>query len=177
MDKTTVGDFKMKAMIKQNRRRSEMIGKSRGLFFALTLFILFLPASASAQKGFWWGSPVTPGYDTSSVTELSGAVLQVDTSQRSARSSLRFESGGEIFTVTLGPSWYLRQQRGDIQIGDKLRVKGSKMKSREGKNYLVAAKIKNMRTGHVLELRDDSGLPLWSSRRRSDKGGMEEVKP
>ena len=82
---------------------------------------------------------------------------------------MRIESGGEFFTVTLGPNWYIRQQGADIQVGDKLALKGSKMKTREGKVYLTAASIKNMRTGHVLALRDENGVPLWSSKRRVDR--------
>jgi outer membrane protein assembly factor BamB len=90
---------------------------------------------------------------------------------------LRVESGGEIYTVTLGPGWYLRRQGADYKIGDKLAVKGSKMKTQEGKLYLTAAKIKNLRTGHLLELRDENGLPLWKSTRRFDKEGSREGKP
>jgi len=172
----------MKTLIQNNLRESlfdrqglKMIKKGWGLFFALTLWVLTLPASAVAQ-GWYWGSPVTPGYDRSSVIEVSGVVLQVDMFQRGGGSTLRMESG-EIFTVTLGPGWYLRRQGVDIQIGDKLAVKGSKMKNREGKIYLVAAKITNMRTGHVLDLRDENGRPLWSSGRRFEKEGSQEGNP
>ena len=159
-----------------DRQGLKMIKKGWGLFFALALWVLTFPASAVAQ-GWYWGSPVAPGYDRASVVEISGSVLQVDIFQRGGGSTLRIESGGEIFTVTLGPGWYLRQQGADIQIGDKLAVKGSKMKTREGKIYLTAARIKNMRTGHVLELRDENGRPLWSSKRRFDKDGSQEGKP
>jgi hypothetical protein len=152
-----------------------MIGNGWG-FVILALWLFTIPASAVAQ-GWYWGSPVAPGYDRSSVIEVSGDVLHVDLSPRSGGSTLRIESGGEIFTVTLGPSWYLSRQGADIQVGDKLAVKGSKMKTREGKVYLTAASIKNTRTGHVLELRDENGLPLWSSKQRSNKEGRQGGKP
>jgi len=168
---------------KSNLRRSgfdrwgaRMIGNGWGVFFALALWVLTCPMSAVAQ-GWYWGSPVTPGYDRSSVVEVSGVVLHVDLSPRSGGSTLRIESGGEIFTVTLGPNWYIRQQGADIQIGDKLAVKGSKMKTREEKIYLTAASIKNMRTSQILALRDENGLPLWSSKRRPNKEGRQEGKP
>jgi len=157
-------------------RGAKAIGNGWGVCFALVLWALTFPAAAAAQ-GWYWGSPVTPGYDRSSVVEVSGVVLHVDLSPRGGGSALRIESGGESVTVTLGPNWYLRQQGADIQIGDKLAVKGSKMKTREGKIYLTAARIKNMRTGHVLELRDENGLPLWSSKRRFNKGESQEGKP
>jgi hypothetical protein len=178
INKTSFGDSIMKTWKQQNSLRQfsfdrcglKRINSGRGLFFALALWLLTFPATVAAQ-GWYWGSPVTPGYDRSSVVEVSGAVLQVDVYQRGGGSTLRIESGGEFFTVTLGPGWYLRRQGADIRVGDKLTVKGSKMKSREGKIYLIAARIKNMRTDHVLELRDENGLPLWSSKRRSDREG------
>lgn len=154
--------------------RGKMIRTGWGMLFILALWVLILPASAGARS-WWWGSPVTPGYDLTSIVEISGTVLEVDRPQRGG-STLRIESGGETFTVALGPSWYLRQQQADFQTGDKLMVRGSKMKTREGKTYLVAAWIKNMRTGHGLELRDEQGRPLWSSKRNLDKKGGREVK-
>jgi len=159
-----------------DRWGAKMNNTGWGLFFALALWVLTFPAAAVAQ-GWYWGSPVAPGYDRASVVEISGAVLQVDIFQRGGGSTLRIESGGEIFTVNLGPGWYLRRQGADIQIGDKLAIKGSKMKTREGKSYLTAARIKNLRTGHILELRDENGLPLWKSKRNFDKEGSQEGKP
>jgi len=157
-------------------RGTKKIGKGWGVFFALALWLFACPVTATAQ-GWYWGSPVTPGYDRAVVVEVSGVVLHVDLSPRGGGSSVRMETGGETVTVTMGPNWYFRRQGADIRIGDKLEVKGSKMKTREGKSYLAAAKIKNMRTGHVLELRDENGRPLWSSKRSFDKEGSQEGKP
>jgi len=151
-----------------DRWEAKMISNGWGVYFVLTLWLFTFPVSAVAQ-GWYWGSPVAPGYDRSSVVEVNGVVLHVDLSPRGGGSSLRMETGGETVTITLAPGWYIRQQGADIQVGDKLAVKGSKMKTREGKVYLTAASIKNMRTGHVLKLRDDNGVPLWSSKRRVDR--------
>lgn len=159
-----------------NRCGLKIMNSNRGLFLVLALWLFTFPPAVAAQ-GWYWGSPVTPGYDRSSVVEISGTVQKADLSKRWGHTSVHVESNGETFTVMLGPKWYLRQQRVDIGIGDKLAVKGSKMKSRLGKTYLVAARIKNIRTGHVLELRDESGHPLWSSRRQSDKEKISEGKP
>jgi len=174
----------MKTWIQKNNLRrpwfnlsvAKTMINSCGFLLALALWVLTSLATAGAQ-GWYWGSPVAPGYDRASVVEVSGNVLQFDMSKRGGGSNLRIESGGEFFTVTLGPNGYLRRQGVDFQIGDKLAVKGSKMKGRDGKIYLTAARIKNMRTGHVLELRDETGRPLWSSRRPSDKEGSQEEKP
>ncbi len=147
--------------------RSIMSRTGWRLFAALALWALTYPVAAVAQ-GWYWGSPVAPGYDLSSVVEVSGVVLHSELSKRGAGSMVRMDAGGEIFTVTLGPGWYLSQKRADIQIGDRIEVRGSKMKTRDGKMYLTAASLKNIRTGHTLELRDENGRPLWSSKRRLD---------
>jgi len=160
-----------------NRHECMITKKGWGLFFALLLWLL--PSPVVAAQGWYWGSPVAPGYDRSSVVEVNGIVLQISLSSRGGgRSSLRMESSGETLTVTLGPGWYLRQKNAEFHVGDRLSVKGSKMKTREGKTYLIAAKIKNLRTGHVLELRDEAGRPLWASgQRNSSDDNFHEKKP
>jgi len=84
---------------------------------------------------------------------------------------------GESVTVTLGPVWYLRRQDVDIKTGDQLTVKGAKTKTREGKVYLAAAVIKNLRTGRILTLRDEDGRPLWTSKKRFQKEEKREGTP
>lgn len=150
--------------------KAQTISSRWRMSFLLLSWLLIFPATVSAQ-GFYWGSPVSPGYDRSSVVEIGGVVLHVDLVPRSGPSTLRVESAGETLTVTLGPEWYLRPLKVDFQIGDKLTVKGSKMKAKDGKIYLTAANIKNLRTGQIIELRDESGRPLWSSKRRSNREG------
>ncbi|HPC87172.1 MAG TPA: hypothetical protein P5238_11140 [Smithellaceae bacterium] len=140
------------------------------MYFVLLSWLLIFPATVTAQ-GFYWGSPVSPGYDRSSVVVISGVAIHVDLTPRNGPATLRFESEGETLTVTLGPEWYLRTLKVDLQVGDKLTVKGSKMKTKDGKIYLTAANIKNLRTEQIIELRDESGRPLWSSKRRSNREG------
>lgn len=140
----------------------------RRFVFALAVLIPLLPAASLAET-WWWGSPVSPGYDRSSVIEITGVVSQIHRVQRGGGSSLTLSSDDAVFIVMLGPGWYLRRERADIQIGDKISVRGSRMETREGKVYLVAAKATNMRTGQVLRFRDDYGRPLWSSKSGSGR--------
>ena len=162
---------------KRNRQKpwylngnKRMTGRPLRIHFIFLLWILLLPMTVSAQ-GYYWGSPVSPGYDRASVAEISGVVLQADLTPRSGPATLRMESEGETLTVTLGPEWYVRRLNVDVQTGDKLWVKGSKMKTQEGKLYLTAAVVKNLRTEKSFSLRDETGRPLWSSKRRSYREG------
>jgi hypothetical protein len=137
------------------------------------LAILFLASALAAQlsaattvaagQGWWWGSPINPGFDRNTVIQVAGTATQVDIVARGGPSTLRLDTSTESFTVMLGPGWYLTEIRADIRPGDPLTVEGSKMMDRRGSLHLVAAKITNQRTGVVLTLRDEAGRPLWMS--------------
>ena len=127
---------------------------------ALAGAMLPIPTGAAAQ-GWWWGSPINPGFDRSTVIRVSGTVARVSFDARSGPATLTLECPRDTYMVILGPGWYLRQLGADIREGDPLTVEGSKMMDRGGNLHLVAARVTNERTGAVLELRDDTGRPRW----------------
>jgi hypothetical protein len=127
---------------------------------ALIAAALAVPVSAYAQ-GWWWGSPVNPGFDRNTVVRVSGTVVRVSFDARSGPATLMLECPRDTYTVMLGPARYLAQLRPDIQAGDPLTVEGSKMMDRGGNLYLVAARVTNERSAAVLTLRDDMGRPRW----------------
>jgi hypothetical protein len=127
---------------------------------ALAGVMLPLPTAAGAQ-GWWWGSPINPGFDRSTVIQVTGTVLRVSFDTRSGPATLTLECPRDTYTVILGPGWYLAQVHADIREGDPLAVEGSKMMDRRGNLHLVAARVRNERTGAVWDLRDDAGRPRW----------------
>lgn len=130
---------------------------------AIVAVVLAFPGLAAAGQGWWWGSPITPGFDRSTVIQVTGTVSRVGFDARSGPANLTLECPRDTYTVMLGPAWYLAQLRPDIREGDPLTVEGSKMMDRGGNLHLVAARVTNERTGAVLELRDDAGRPRWMS--------------
>jgi hypothetical protein len=122
--------------------------------------MLAVPTPTPAQ-GWWWGSPINPGFDRNTVIQVTGTVTQVNIVSQGSPSTLRLETSGETFTVMLGPGWYLAELHADIRSGDILTVEGSKMMDRWGQLHLAAARIANQRAGTVLELRDETGRPRW----------------
>jgi hypothetical protein len=128
---------------------------------AVIVVALAFPSLAVAAQGWWWGSPINPGFDRSTVIRVSGTVLRVSFDTRSGPATLTLECPRDTYTVMLGPGWYLAQIRADIREGDPLTVEGSKMMDRGGNLHLVAARVMNERTGAVLELRDEAGRPRW----------------
>jgi len=123
--------------------------------------VVALPGPAGAGQGWWWGSPITPGFDPQTVIQVTGTATQVDIGGRGGPSTLRLENPQEGFTVMLGPGWFLAELKADIQNGDSLTVEGSKMMDRRQRVHLVAARITNHRTGTVLVLRDEKGRVRW----------------
>jgi hypothetical protein len=125
---------------------------------------LAFPGLAGAE-GWWWGSPINPGFERSTVVQVSGTATHVAIAGRSGPGSLTLECTHESYTVMLAPNWFLTQARVDIREGDALTIEGSKMMDRKGRLHLVAARVTNERTGAVLELRDEQGRPRWGGPR------------
>jgi hypothetical protein len=123
--------------------------------------VMVASPSPAAAQGWWWGSPINPGFDRNTVIRVSGTVLRVSFDARSGPATLILQCPRDTYMVMLGPARYFAQRRPDIQEGDPLTVEGSKMMDRAGNLHLVAARLTNERTGAVLELRDDAGRPLW----------------
>jgi len=139
-----------------------IVGMSLGMTIAL-------PSPAPAAEGFWWGSPVNPGFDRNTVIQATGTASQVDIAARGGPGTLSLQTSTESITVILGPSWFLSERHADIQNGDSVVVEGAKMMDRRGHLHLVAASVTNRRTGTVLRLRDEAGRPLWTGGRPSRK--------
>jgi hypothetical protein len=129
---------------------------------------LAVPPHATAE-GWWWGSRINPGFDRSTVIQVSGTARHVNLAGEWGPGTLTLECDHDSYTVVLAPTWYLAQARADIREGDTLAVEGSKMMDRKGKLYLVAARVTNERTGAALELRDELGRPRWMGGARSGR--------
>jgi hypothetical protein len=76
---------------------------------------------------------------------------------------LTLKTEKETLPVHLGPSWYIENQDLQIEPGDKIEVKGSRI-AFEGKPAIVAAEVR--RGDDLLKLRDDAGVPFWAGWRR-----------
>lgn len=134
----------------------------------IVLAAVLAPTLAAAQ-GWWWGSPVNPGFDRSTVIQVTGTATHISMAGISGPGTLILQCPHETYTVVLAPVWYLTQLGVQIREGDALTVEGSKMMDRRGQLHLVAARVTNERTGAVLELRDDGGRPRWMGGPRSGR--------
>ena len=69
----------------------------------------------------------------------------------------------ESLDVHLGPEWYVERLDTNIEKGDKIEVKGSRV-TFDGKPAIIAAEVK--KGDNILVLRDGIGIPAWAGWRR-----------
>ncbi|MDJ0735039.1 MAG: hypothetical protein QNJ47_13405 [Nostocaceae cyanobacterium] len=121
-----------------------------------------------------WGSSYHRMYDQQTVKTITGEVVDVDyTSSGRGRGRgrgmygggvhLRIKTSQEEIPVHLGPRWYMEQQDMQIQVGDKIEVKGSQI-TYDGQSTMIAGEIK--KGDRLLKLRHSDGVPYWAGRGR-----------
>jgi hypothetical protein len=102
-------------------------------------------------------------YDSKTIETIQGKVLSVEkTQQRGHGIHLMLQTDKETISVHLGPSWYVDKQTPKIEANDTITVTGSRV-TIDGKPAIIAAQVK--KGNEVLKLRDDNGVPVWSSGR------------
>jgi hypothetical protein len=141
----------------------------------LGVSVLLLATDALGQ-GFRWrgGGGWGPGgqygrlYDAKTVETVNGEVTSVQEmipfKGMGNGVHLMLKTDTETLSVHLGPVWYVERQDTEIDVGDKIDVKGSRI-SYEGKPAIIAAEIH--KGDEVLMLRDATGIPMWAGWRRS----------
>lgn len=75
---------------------------------------------------------------------------------------------GQEIAVGGRPWSYAQEQQFTVQVGDRLRLHGFY----EGEE-LEVGRIENQRSGATVQMRDESGRPMWSGRGRWASGGVD----
>ena len=143
------------------------------LLYALILFLSF--SNVNAQRGMnrkgggglGTGSKNGRMYDTNTEETISGTVVKVEritqTKGRSCGIHLMIKTTKETISVHLGPEWFIEDQDIKINVNDTLSVKGSRI-NYAGAPAIIAAEV--VTGDQTLNLRDQSGIPVWSSGQR-----------
>ena len=117
--------------------------------------------------GWGAGGDYVRRFDAKTVETVSGEVTAVKKVAplrgmgKGVHLTLKLEK--ETLPVHLGPAWYMDNQEFEVEKGDKVEVKGSRVMF-EGKPALIAIAVK--KGDLTLTLRDEEGFPLWSGWRR-----------
>jgi hypothetical protein len=140
-----------------------------------TVFIGLLVASQAVaqggpgKRGGGWGPGSAYGrmYDVKTVEAVQGQVVAVERFEPGKGMSpgvhLQVQTDKGRLSVHLGPAWYLDRQDVQIAVGDRIKVKGSRIEF-NGRPAVVAAEVQ--RGDETLTLRDENGHPAWSGWRR-----------
>lgn len=113
-----------------------------------------------------WGpqSVYNQTYQSGREITISGKILGMDTNRKPlksmspATSITVLERDGKVAEVHLGPTWYMRNIKSHIEVGNPVKVTGSQVDI-NGDHVLLARKL--IEGNHVLYLRDVSGFPFW----------------
>lgn len=113
-----------------------------------------------------WGpqSTYNKTYESGKEATISGKILGIDTNRKPQNSMLPattitvLQHNGKVAEVHLGPTWYMRNIRSHVAVGNTVKVTGSQV-DLNGDHVLLARKL--IEGNRVLYLRDLSGYPFW----------------
>ncbi len=116
------------------------------------------PGKGGKGEGMGMGGGMGMQYNPQTVETVTGevtAVFRGTGGRRQQGMHINLKTDKETIPVSLGPAFYLETEKFQINQGDKLEVKGSRIDQ-----VIVAGEVK--KGDQVLKLRDDQGRPLWS---------------
>jgi hypothetical protein len=103
------------------------------------------------------------GYDPQSVTTVTGTVLTTINynpgNPMLGPQAVIVSSENQVYTVFLGPGWFMNQTGLKFKAGDSITVTGS-LRCVAGSTYLVASTITTPKGSFAI--RNATGMPLWS---------------
>ena len=121
---------------------------------AILLFVL-CSAIAFAQS-----APKTPKYDKSTETTVKGVVDEVKTVPGADEGThFILKDGDKTILIHVGPEKFLKEIEASFEKGDKVAVKGSKVKSADGEDEILAKEV--TKDNNTVTLRDSKGEPAW----------------
>lgn len=120
---------------------------------AILFFLLLFHSSATA------GEP-GEGYDENTEITIKGMITSVAKGVRGPV-VLKLSHGERPYSVVTSPPWYLERNNITFQEGSEIEVTGSKYFGENGTLYMIARKIREVKTGREILLRDTLCRPMW----------------
>lgn len=138
--------------------------------FLLLALLLISPPGVHAFWGSGGNKPsglnLETGYDTNTVTTMTGRIISLQTDDDHRSAQLEIESNGVRAVVVLGPQRYWAEHGIALKAGDEVTIRGSKAQGTDGVVYVLAQKISAASQNAAVSLRNESGRPAWTG------GGM-----
>lgn len=140
------------------------------------------PQAQQAASDRAWGASgqYTKSFNPSTVKTLKGTVQSVGSfmpegATAGAAGGLRLRvktSDGNLMTVYAGPTSYAEQKNFFVASGDEITITGSESKIGT-RSVIVASELK--KGDQTLQLRDQSGKPLWSTGQETMRPGASQT--
>lgn len=116
-----------------------------------------------------WGpqGPYGRLFDSHAIVSLSGRVKAVERFTPQGMGPgihVILETADEVVPIHVGPEWYVAGQDTKLEVGDQLKVRGSRV-TYESKPAIIAVEIR--KGEQVLRLRAENGFPVWAGWRRA----------
>ena len=160
--------------------KGDKMNKTRMVFALAWVSVIVLLAGSFSPSlairragGQGWGATTLYGtlFDPDSIENLRGKVLSVEKFIPLRQMGwgllvMVSDQKGEEIAVHVGPGWYLEQQGFDIEPGESVGIRGSRITFNE-KPAIIAIEVK--KAGIVLQLRNEKGVPVWSEEEEKDQ--------
>jgi len=173
--------LKMGQVMAHQKTGSRIIHASSGAIFTALLlafsFIFYLSniawAAGDIQENVVLpqsGIKYPGGYDFNTVGEIKGTLQKIIIAENGPV-QLNVLTGRETYTVLASPGWHWKDYSEDIREGMEISARGSKALGADGNLYLIAERIRILKTDKTIVLRDDDGSPSWVSSKTRMSGG------
>ena len=129
--------------------------------FAKSVYAILLFALCSVFALAQTAAPKTPKYDKATETKIKGVVEElrtVDGKDEGTHFILR-DADNKTILIHVGPEKFLKEIEASYVKGDKVEVTGSKVKSAQGEDEILAKEIS--KDNNSVVLRDSKGEPAW----------------
>jgi len=84
---------------------------------------------------------------------------------------IHIDNNGTMTEIHVGPAWYLDERGFNLEVGDRVEIRGFPISSFSEKMPALVA-IEIHKGDEVLTLRDEAGIPLWRGQNRQEFNGM-----
>ncbi len=128
--------------------------------FSKSVYAIALCVLSAAFVFAQSAAPKTPKYDKATGTKVKGVVDELKVVPgKDEGTHFYLVDGTNKILIHVGPEKFLKEIEASYSKGDKVEVVGSKVKSAEGEDEILAKEI--TKDNNTVTLRDGKGEPAW----------------
>lgn len=133
------------------------------IFLGVFLLFLFSPLSVNAIK--FSRLQTFEGYDPNTEIFVKGKIKNIRVLSEHNFVLLDLESNQKILKVVLGPHWFVKEEKINVEPGEEIMIKGSKILSEEGEIFILTNILYLVNKNQIYYLRDKDFKPHWKKKK------------